>query len=119
MGDIEMRMPDWWIWVSGIYFVFSILWTIGLCVGTWMLYQKTVPVLREARIQVRRVSDQAKTIAVKASNTAEIVHVQARNLLGNAQGAGNQVARSARTAGAAFTGLIVAARVVSFLRRIL
>lgn len=111
--------PDWWIILSAIYIIMSLLWTIGLCVGVWIAYRKTMPVLQEARTQVRRVSGQAKSLAAKASNTADIVHSQAQHLLGTAQSAGNQMTQSARALGAGFTGLIVAARVVNFVRKFL
>ncbi|HZP81130.1 MAG TPA: hypothetical protein VFB21_05810 [Chthonomonadaceae bacterium] len=114
-----MQVPDWWIWLSGAYVLVSLLWTIGLCVGLLVLYNKTMPVLKEARTQVRRVSDQAKSLASKASHTADIVHSQTQHLLGTAQSAGNQMTQSARALGAGFTGLIVAARVVNFVRKFL
>jgi hypothetical protein len=114
-----MLVPDWWVWLSAAYIIVSFLWMLGLCIGVWMLYQKTMPVLREARTQVRRVSEQAKSVAVKASNTADIVHAQTQHLLGNAQSAGNQMTQSARALGAAFTGIMVAARVVNFIRRVI
>src|SRR5689334_8699558 len=111
-----MEVPTWWVIFSGVYFIISILWSIGLCIGLWMVYGKVMPVISEARIQLRRVSKQAKSVAAKASNTADIVHAQTQNQLGNAQSAGNLVTRQARTVGAALTGLLVAARVINFLR---
>ena len=83
------QVPTWWVWVSAIYFIVSMLWSVGLIVGLLMIYQKVMPILAESRIQVRRVTDQAKGIASKASNTAEIVHVQTQKFLGNANSAGN------------------------------
>jgi hypothetical protein len=111
-------VPTYWVVASCIYFVISIVWSMALIGGMFMLYKKTMPVLTEAKVQVRRVSNQAKSIAAKASHTADIVHAQTQNLLGNAQSAGNQVTKQARTVGAALTGLLVAARVVSFVRRV-
>jgi len=114
-----IEVPTWWIWISGCFFILSIVWTVGLSVGAWMLYKKTMPLVNEAQTQVRRVSDQARVVAVKASQTADIVHAQTQNLLGNAQSTGNQVTRQARTVGAALTGLLVAARVVNFVRKVI
>jgi hypothetical protein len=113
-----LQVPTVWIVLSCVYFVVSILWSIGLCVGLWIVYGKVMPVLSEARIQVRRVTDQAKSVAARASSTADIVHVQTQNLLGNAQSAGNMVTRQARTVGAALTGLLIAARVIHFVRKV-
>lgn len=113
-----LQVPTWWVWASGVYFALSILWTLGLCIGLWVLYRKVTPILTEARVQMRRVSDQAKSVAARASNTADIVHSQAQHLLGAAETAGTQVTRQARTVGAALTGLLVAVRVVNFVRRI-
>jgi len=112
-------VPSWWIWASGIYFAFSVVWTIALSVGAWMLYDKTMPLIKEAQTQVRRVSEQARAVAAKASHTAELVHSQTQHLLGNAESTGSQVMRQARTAGAALTGLLVAVRVVNFVRKLI
>ena len=112
-------VPTYWVVASFVYFCISIVWSVALSVGMLMVYKKTMPVLTEAKVQVRRVSNQAKTIAAKASNTADIVHAQTQNLLGNAQSAGNQVTKQARTVGAALTGLLIAARVVNFVRKML
>src|SRR5690348_7068595 len=110
------QVPTWWVWVSGIYFIVSMLWSIGLIAGLFMVYQKVMPIIAESRIQVRRVTDQARGIATKASSTAEIVHVQTQRFLGNANSAGSLVTQQARTIGAALTGILIAARVVSFVR---
>ena len=113
------QVPTWWVWVSGIYFMVSMLWSVGLIVGLLMVYKKIMPIIAESRIQVRRVTDQAKGIASKASSTAEVVHVQTQKFLGNANSAGNLVTQQARTIGAALTGVLIAARVVNFVRKIL
>lgn len=112
------QVPSYWIVASSIYFCISILWSVGLVIGMVLLYKKTMPVLTEARVQLRRVSNQAKSVAIKASNTADIVHAQTQNLIGNAHSAGNDVTRQARTVGAALTGVLVAARVVNFVRKV-
>jgi hypothetical protein len=113
------QVPTWWVLASGIYFIISIVWSIGLVAGLLMVYQKVMPIIAESRIQVRRVTDQAKGIATKASSTAEIVHVQTQKFLGNANSAGNLVTQQARTIGAALTGVLIAARVINFVRKIL
>lgn len=112
-----VEVPGWWVWVSGLYFVFSIVWSMALIGGMFMLYKKAMPVLAEVQIQVRRVSDQARSIAAKASSTAETVHVQTQHLLGNAQIARNQMTKQARTVGAVLTSVLVASRVVNLVRR--
>jgi len=109
----------YWVVASFIYFCVSILWSVGLIAGMIVLYKKTMPVLEEAKIQVRRVSNQAKVVAAKASNTADIVHAQTQHFLGNANSAGSLVTKQARTVGATLTALLVAARVVSFVRKVL
>ena len=113
------QVPTWWVWASGIYFIVSMLWSIGLIAGLIMVYTKVMPIIAESRIQVRRVTDQAKGIASKASNTAEIVHVQTQRFLGNANTTGNLVTQQARTIGAALTGVLIAAKVINFVRKIL
>lgn len=113
------QVPTWWVWASGIYFVVSIIWSMALIGGLFMVYQKVMPIIAESRIQVRRVTDNAKGIATKASSTAEMVHVQTQKFLGNADSAGNLVTQQARTIGAALTGVLIAARVVTFVRKIL
>ena len=113
------QVPTWWVIFSGIYFIISILWSCGLCVGLFLAYKKVMPVITETRIQVRRVTDHAKGIAAKASNTADIVHVHTQNLLGNANSAGNLVTQQAKNIGAAITGVLIAARVVNFVRKML
>ena len=114
-----MQVPMYWVVASFIYFCISIIWSAGLIAGMFMLYKKTMPVLEEARIQVRRVSNQAKSVAAKASNTADIVHAQTQHFIGNANSAGGMVTKQARTVGAALTALLVGARVVSFVRKML
>lgn len=113
-----MLVPTWWVWFSGVYFVVSMVWSVVLIVGLIMVYNKVMPLISEARIQVRRVTEQAKGIATKASNTADIVHVHTQNFLGNANSAGNLVTQQARNIGAALTGVLIAARVVNFVRKI-
>jgi hypothetical protein len=112
------QVPDIWLWASGIYFVISIIWSVVLTAGMFLIYRKTMPILTETRTQINKVSTQAKSIAAKASNTAEIVHAQTQNLIGNAQSAGGMVTRQARTLGAALTGVLIAARVVNFVRKV-
>ncbi len=112
------EVPSWWILASFLYFVISIVWSVVLVVGMFKLYQKVMPVLTEARTQVKRVSNQAKGVAMKASNTANIVHVHTQNLLGNANSTGFQVTSKARGVGAALTGVLVAARVMNFVRKV-
>ena len=113
------QVPTWWVWVSSIYFIVSILWSMGLVVGLVLVYQKVMPIITESRQQVRRITDQAKSIAAKASSTAELVHVQTQRFVGNANSAGGLVTQQARTFGAAITGVLIAARVVKFVRKIL
>ena len=113
------QVPTWWVWVSGLYFIISMVWSMGLIFGLLMVYKKVMPIIAESRIQVRRVTDHAKGIASKASSTAEIVHVQTQRFLGNANSAGNLVTQQARTIGAALTGVLIAARVINFVRKML
>jgi hypothetical protein len=112
------EVPTWWLVISFLYFLVSIIWSAVLVVGMFMLYKKVMPVLTEARTQVKRVSNQAKGVAMKASNTANIVHVHTQNLLGNANSTGFQVTSKARSIGAALTGVLVAARVMNFVRKV-
>ena len=112
------EVPAPWIWASLLYFIISIVWSVVLVVGMILLYKKIMPVLTEARTQVKRVSNQAKGVAMKASNTANIVHVHTQNLLGNANSTGFQVTSKARSVGAALTGVLVAARVMNFVRKV-
>ena len=113
------HVPIWWLYASGIYFVISILWSAALIGGSVIIARKAIPVLNEARTQAKRVTGQAKQIAAKASNTADIVHAQTQHLLGNANQAGNKVTQQARTVGTALTVVLVAARVMNFVRRMI
>jgi hypothetical protein len=113
------QVPSWWLWFSGLFFIFSILWNIALCIAAWQIYKKVMPIVTEAQIQVRRVGNQVRGVAVKASHTAEIVHAQTQRFLGNAETTSTQVTRQARAVGAALTSLIVAARVVNFVRKVI
>lgn len=112
------EVPTYWVVLSCIYFVLSIIWSAVLVGGAFFLYKKTMPILTEARTQVKRVSGQAKGIAQKASSTANIVHVHTQNLIGNANSTGFQVTSKARSAGAVLTGVLVAARVMNFVRKV-
>jgi hypothetical protein len=114
---MQVSIPEWWIYASGIYFSVSILWSVCLCIGLFILYRKVMPLITETQTQVRRVSSQAKSIAAKASNTADIVHAQTQRLLGSAETASSRMTRQARTVGVGLTTLLVAARIVSFVRR--
>jgi CHASE3 domain sensor protein len=116
---MDIYVPAWWVWVSGIYFFLSIIWNIGLVFASIKVYQKVIPVIQESQIQVRRITNQAKSVAMRASNTADIVHAQTQHLLANADSAGSALTRQARTVGAALTGVLMAARVVNFVRRII
>lgn len=114
-----IEVPVWWFWASGLYFVVSILWSAVLVGGMVMLYKKVMPVLSEARLQVKRVSGQAQSIAANASNTAELVHVKTQHFLGDAKTASNSMTRQARTVGAALSAVLVATQVVKFVRKVL
>ncbi len=114
-----IEVPNWWLWASGLYFVISIVWSAALIGGLLVVYKKAMPVLIEARTQAKRVSGQARSIAAKASNTADIVHAQTQHLLGNASKTGNQVTQQARSVGTALTVMLVAARVMNFARRMI
>ena len=114
-----VTVPTWWLFLSGLYFLLSLGWTVALTVIVVKVLKTVLPLIEEGRTQVRRVSNQAKSVAAKASNTADIVHAQTQNLLGNAQSAGTQVTQQARTVGAALTGVLVAARVINFVRKAL
>ena len=113
------QVPTWWVWASGIYFVISMIWSVGLIIGLVIVYQKVMPLISESRIQIKRVTDQAKGIATKASSTAELVHLNTQKLIGNANSAGGLVTQQARTIGAALTGILIAAKVVTFVRKIM
>lgn len=112
------EVPTYWVVLSCIFFVVSFVWSVVLAVGGFMIYKKVMPVLTEARTQVKRVSGQAKGVAMKVSNTANVVHVHTQNLIGNANSTGFQVTSKARSAGAVLTGVLVAARVMNFVRKI-
>lgn len=114
-GTVEV--PGWWLAASGIYFIISIVWSAALIGGLIVVYKKAMPVLTEARTQAKRVTGQARAIAAKASNTADIVHAQTQHLLGNANRTGNQLTRQARSVGTGLTVILVAARVMNFVRR--
>ena len=111
------EVPGWWVWVSGLYFVVSIIWSAALVAGMIMLYKKAMPVISEARLQVKQVCGQAQSIAAKASSTAELVHVTTQHFLEDAQIAGNSMTRQARTVGATISALLVAGQVVKFVRK--
>jgi hypothetical protein len=118
--DNVVAVPAFWIWASGIYFVLSIVWTVGMTLGLWFFYsRKIAPLLNQSQESIKRVSTQAKAVAAKVSATSDIVHAQTQNLLGNAQSAGSLVTKQARTVGAALTVGMVAARVVNFVRRLI
>ena len=114
-----IEVPGWWLWASGLYFIISIVWSASLVIGLFLVYKKAMPALNEARTQAKRVTGQARAIAAKASNTADIVHAQTQHLLGNANRTGNQVTRQARSVGTALTVVLVAARVMNFARRMI
>ncbi len=114
-----ITVPTWWLFLSGLYFLLTLAWTAALTVIVVKVLKTVLPLIEEGRTQVRRVSNQAKSVVAKASNTADIVHAQTQNLLGNAQSAGNQVTQQARTVGAALTGALIAARVINFVRKAL
>jgi hypothetical protein len=116
---MQVTIPEWWIYASGIYFIVSFVWSVVLCIGVFILYRKVMPLITETQTQVRRVSSQAKSIAAKASSTADIVHAQTQRLLGSAETASSRVTRQARTVGMGLTTLLVAARIVSFFRKVL
>jgi hypothetical protein len=114
-----LQVPLWWVYLSGVFFALSILWTAALTAGVVIVYRRTLPLIKETQMQVRRVTNQVRTVATKASQTADIVHAQTQHLLGNAESVGSQVTKQARTFGAALTGLLVAVRVVNFVRKII
>lgn len=113
-----VTIPTWWFFLSGLYFILTFVWTVVLTVLVVQVLRKVLPLVDEARVQVRRVSSQAKNVVAKASSTADIVHSQTQNMLGNANSAGNQVTQQARTVGAALTGVLVATRVIKFVRKL-
>lgn len=112
-----VTIPTWWFFISGLYFILTFVWTIALTVLVIQVLRKVLPLVDEARVQVKRVSGQAKIVVAKASSTADIVHSQTQNLLGNANSAGNQVTQQARTVGAALTGVLIATRIITFVRK--
>lgn len=115
----NIQVPALWFWASLIYFCISILWSCAMLIGALLIYRKVMPLVNETRIQVRRVSDQARSVALHAAHTAEVVHAQTQHLLGTASQAGAIATRPARTLGAAVTGMLAAARVVNFVRKVL
>ena len=117
--DSTLNVPAWWLVFSGLYFVVSIVWSMALVIGLFFVYKKAMPVLNEARTQAKRVTGQARSIAAKASNTADIVHAQTQHLLGNANRAGSLATKQARSVGTALTVVLVAARVMNFARRMI
>lgn len=113
-----MQVPGWWIGITAVYFVLSIIWTAALVIALVVVYQKVMPLVQEVRTQVRKVSGQAKSMAGHAAHTVDVVHAQTQRLLGSAESAGGIATRQARAVGATVTGVLVAARVVNFVRRI-
>lgn len=117
MATVEV--PVWWLWASGIFFIVSVVWSIALGVAVVVITRRVVPLISDTQAQIRQVSEQVRVVSAKVSNTADIVHAQTQNLLGNANSAGGMVTRQARTVGTAVTLVLVAARVMNFVRRMM
>ncbi len=113
-----IEVPLWWVWASGLYCIVSIIWSVVLVGGMIMLYTKVMPVLSEAKLQLRRVTGQAQSIGAKASTTAELVHVKTQHFLGDAKKAGNTMTKQARTVGATISAVLVASQVIKFVRKV-
>ena len=112
-----VEVPVWWLYASGIYFVLSLLWTIGLCVGLLIAYKKLVPLLKEGRTQMEKVTTQAKTVATKASNTASMVQTRTQGLIGNTKSAGSMVTKQAQTLGTLLTVAMVTAKAIRIVKK--
>jgi hypothetical protein len=113
-----MQLPEWWIVVSGIAFLASILLNVALIIGGFVMWGKLGPLLTEARDQVKRIGDKAADITTTAKNTVDSVQQRTGQILGSAQEASAGAVQKLGAASTALTALFIVLRVASYARDI-
>lgn len=108
--------PLWWLIVSGLCFLISIIFNVALIAGAVMAWKKVGPILEEVREKVHVVGDKTTSIAQTAQDTMEKVHSRTSQILGTAESTSTEVTRKVGRASAALTALFITARIVGALR---
>lgn len=111
-----MQLPAWWIVVSGLAFLISILLNAALIVGGIIAWGKVGPLLTEARDQVKRLGDRAADITATAKSTVDTVHDRTEQILGTAQEASSTAVQKIGAASTALTTIFVVLRIASYAR---
>src|SRR5690349_4354643 len=102
-----MELPTWWIVVSGLAFLISILLNAALIIGGVVVWGKLGPLLTEARDQVKRIGDKAADITTTAKSTVDTVHDRTEQILGTAQDASANAVQRIGAASTALTAIFV------------
>jgi hypothetical protein len=113
-----MQIPPWWLAVSGMAFITSVLLNVALIIGGFVLWGKLGPLLTEAREQVKRVGDKAAEVTATAKSTVDAVQERTGQILGTAQEASAGAVQKIGAASTALTALFVVLRVVSYARAV-
>src|SRR5258708_25620248 len=111
-----MQLPPWWIYISGLAFLISILLNAALIIGGMVIWGKLGPLLTEARDQVKRIGDKANDITTTAKSAVDTVQSHTGQILGTAQEASSDVLQKVGAASTALTAVFVVLRIASYAR---
>ena len=116
MDQVPPGLIMFWVIVSGICFLLSLVLNAVLIFVALKAWGKIGPLVDEAQKLVHNVGDKATSITTTAKSTVDNIHNKTTHILGSAEEASAEVARKVSAASAAITAIFVVTRVVGALR---
>lgn len=111
-----MTIPDWWLIISGLAFLLSILINVVLVAGLIIGWKKISPLLDKLQGQVDQIGTKVSDIASSAQSTAGLVKDRTVRILGATEEASAEVTRKISAVGASLTTVFVVIRLIGALR---
>ena len=116
MDQLSPGLVNFWVIVSGICFLLSLILNLVLIVVAILAWKKIGPLVSDVRTLVHNVSDKATSITTTAKSAVDNIHSKTTHILGSAEEASVEVARRVSAASTAITAIFVAAKIVGTIR---
>jgi hypothetical protein len=110
-------MPVAWFWISLAAFICAIVVFVVSGFVLMRILSQLLPLLDDTRNQVQDLGDLAAATVGHASETMDIVETRVSQAMGQAAISGKAAASQAMGVGTALTGLYMATRLVSAVRK--
>lgn len=116
MDHVPAGLLMFWLIVSSICFLLSLVLNAVLIVVAIKAWGKINPVVDDVKKLVANVSQKADSITTTAKSTVDNIQNKTTSILGSAEDASGEVARKVAAASTAITAIFVATKIVGAIR---